>query len=147
MFEQACLHEVFTVNLFWRRPSAWVQQDRSFWAHPRPPASHRQMFAHCRAAHCPVRAVLPNRRYSWQKRRCTLHSAGCAPEPAPPLANEPSRNQLMPPSIGLLPPKQMGTDKCAGNKHAHRLGAPDTRFVSPTQCRPIQTVNAHCWVV
>lgn len=132
MLERACLPEVFTVNLFWRGPNAGVQQGRSLGAHPRPPASRRQMFPHCRAARCPVWAVLPNRRYSWQKRWCTLHSAGCVPEPAPPLANEPSRNQLMPPSTGLLPPKQMGTDKCAGNKHAHRLGAPDTRFVSPT---------------
>lgn len=66
--------------------------------------------AHCRAARGPVQALLPNRRFSWQERWHTLCSAGCTPEPASPLANEPSRNWLVPPSKGLLPPKQMGTN-------------------------------------
>ena len=83
--------------------------------------------AHCRATRCPVRAVLPNRRYAWQKCWYTLRSAGCMPERAPPLANEPSRNWLVPPSAGLLPPNQMGTDvKCAG-KYA-RTSAWSSRY-------------------
>lgn len=76
------------------------------------------------------------------------HSAVCTSEPAPPLANKPSRNGLVPPSTGLLPPKQMGTNvSVLGSKHAHPLGAPNKRFVSHTWCHPNQTAKARCCVI
>lgn len=98
--------------------------------------------AHCRAARGLVQVLLPNRRFSWQECWHTLCSAGCSPEPAPPLANEPSQNWLVPPSKGLLPPKQMGTNvSVPGSKHVHPVGAPNKRFVSHTWHHLVQTAK------
>lgn len=86
MFDLACLHEVFGVSLFWRGPSAGLQQGRSFGAHPRPPASRRQMlpiaeqhaalFGRCCqtegtlgrsvGAHCVLPAARLNQLLHWQ---------------------------------------------------------------------------------
>lgn len=42
------------------------------------------------------------------------------------LANEASQNWLVPPSKGLLPPKQMVTNlSVLGSKHAHQAEAPN----------------------
>lgn len=80
---------------------------------------------------------------------CVLRAA--PPEPASPLANEPSRNWLVPPSKGLLPPKQMGTNvSVPGSKHAHQVGAPIEILVSQTWRHLIQTERhtagyVRCW--
>lgn len=85
----------------------------------------------------PCSKLLPNRRFSWQECWHRLPSAGYAPQPAPPLANEPPQNWLVPPCTGLLPHKQMGPNvSVLGSKRAHQLGALDTRFGARTRCHP-----------
>lgn len=148
MLKLACLHEVFTVSSFWREPSARLQQGRSFGAHPRPPASHRQMlptaephaalFGRC----CQTEGTLGRSVGT----RCVLQAA-CLNELLHWQTSLLGTGLCHPPQASCLPNRWAQTLSVPENKHAHRLGAPDTRFVSPTQRHPIQTANAHCWVV
>lgn len=112
-----------------------MQDNQSQRAHY-PQASHQQMLPIVEQ-HVALLGTVAKQKVLLAGVWHTLCSTVCAPEPAPPLANEPSQNWLVPPSTGLPPCKQMGTNvSMPGSKCAHQVGAPVKRFVSCTRCQP-----------